>query len=64
MVRRFHAYYEHIEHGVPAAGRVAELMGEELGWDPARVEAEAERYRAFVRATMHFSIRSTASYAV
>jgi glycerol-3-phosphate dehydrogenase len=52
MVRRFHAYYEHIEHGVPAARRVAELMGEELGWDPTRVEAEAERYRAFVRATV------------
>jgi glycerol-3-phosphate dehydrogenase len=52
MVRRFHAYYEHIEHGAPAASRVAELMGEELGWDPARMEAEAERYRAFVRATV------------
>ena len=50
LVRRFHTYYEHIEHGVPAAQRVAELMGEELGWDPARMEEEAERYRLFVSA--------------
>jgi glycerol-3-phosphate dehydrogenase len=49
MVRRFHLFYEHPEHGVPAAHRVAELMGEELGWDTARVREEAERYRSFVR---------------
>jgi glycerol-3-phosphate dehydrogenase len=51
MVRRFHLYYEHIEHGAPAAQRVAELMGDELGWDPARIADEAERYRSFVHAT-------------
>ncbi|MFL5402251.1 MAG: glycerol-3-phosphate dehydrogenase [Gemmatimonadales bacterium] len=51
MVRRFHLYYEHIEHGAPAAQRVAELMGDELGWDPARIADEAERYRSFVDAT-------------
>jgi glycerol-3-phosphate dehydrogenase len=56
LVRRFHSYYEHIEHGVPAALRVAELMGEELGWDAARVEAETERYRSFVRATVPHAI--------
>jgi glycerol-3-phosphate dehydrogenase len=50
MVRRFHLFYEHPEHGVPAAHRVAELMGEELGWDAARVREEAERYRSFVKA--------------
>jgi glycerol-3-phosphate dehydrogenase len=49
MVRRFHHYYEHGEHGVPAAHRVAELMGEELGWDQARVKAEASRYLSFVQ---------------
>jgi len=48
MVRRFHHYYEHSQHGAPAAHRVAELMGEELGWDSIRVQAEAERYLAFV----------------
>jgi len=53
MIRRFHAYYEHIEHGAPAAHRVAELMGEELGWDALRVKAEAERYRAFVAAARY-----------
>ena len=48
MVRRFHHYYEHSQHGVPAAHRVAQLMGEELGWDPRRIREEAERYRSFV----------------
>jgi glycerol-3-phosphate dehydrogenase len=49
LVRRFHLYYEHPQQGAPAAHRVAELMGEELGWDVARIQEEAERYRAFVR---------------
>jgi glycerol-3-phosphate dehydrogenase len=48
MVRRFHHYYEHGQHGIPAVHRVAELMGEELGWDSDRVKAEAQRYVAFV----------------
>ena len=55
MVRRFHTYYEHLEHGVPAAHRVAELMGEELGWDALRIEVEAERYRSFVEATARYA---------
>ena len=48
LVRRIHLYYEHLDQGIAAAGRVAQLMGEELGWDEARVREEAERYRAFV----------------
>ena len=48
LVRRFHLYYEHPDQGVSAANRVATLMGEELGWDGARVRTEAERYREFV----------------
>jgi glycerol-3-phosphate dehydrogenase len=55
LVRRFHIYYEHIEHGAPAAHRVAELMAEELGWDAPRIEAEAERYRLFVNAAEPYS---------
>lgn len=51
LVRRFHLYYEHPEQGAPAAQRVAELMGEELGWNAGRVQEEAERYRSFVAAT-------------
>ena len=47
LVRRFHLYYEDPEHGVPAARRVAELMGEEFGWDVARIEEETGRYRSF-----------------
>jgi glycerol-3-phosphate dehydrogenase len=50
LVRRFHLYYEHPTQGAPAAERVAELMGEELGWDAARIRQEADRYRSFVRA--------------
>jgi len=50
LVRRFHLYYEDPDAGLSAAGRVAALMAEELGWDEGRAAAEAERYRAFVRA--------------
>jgi glycerol-3-phosphate dehydrogenase len=49
MVRRTHLYYEHPERGVPAAGRVAELMARELEWDEERITAEAERYLEFAR---------------
>jgi glycerol-3-phosphate dehydrogenase len=49
LVRRFHLFYEAADHGTAAARRVAELMGEELGWDEERIEEEAERYRTFVR---------------
>jgi glycerol-3-phosphate dehydrogenase len=48
LVRRFHLYYEDPDHGTPVARRVAELMGEELGWDTAQIEEEAARYQAFV----------------
>jgi glycerol-3-phosphate dehydrogenase len=51
LVRRFHLYYEHPDHGALAAQRVAELMGEELGWDEERIAAEAQRYRDFVSAS-------------
>jgi glycerol-3-phosphate dehydrogenase len=48
LVRRFHLFYEHPDQGTPAAQRVAELMGEELGWDRARVDEEAQGYRDYV----------------
>ena len=48
LVRRIHLYHETRDRGVRAAGRVAELLGQEHGWDPSRVEAEATRYRDFV----------------
>ena len=51
LVRRFHIYYEHPDQGASVAHRVAELMGEELGWDSARIAEEAERYRDFVRSS-------------
>ncbi|HEU5305609.1 MAG TPA: glycerol-3-phosphate dehydrogenase/oxidase [Gemmatimonadales bacterium] len=55
LVRRFHLYYEHLEQGGPAAQRVAEIMGEELGWDDGRIEDEAERYRSFLSASARYS---------
>jgi glycerol-3-phosphate dehydrogenase len=51
MVRRIHLYFEHADRGLAAAGRVAELMGQERGWDEARIAAEAARYVQFARAT-------------
>ncbi len=44
LVRRLHLYYETADQGRIAAHRVAELMGEELGWDGQVVEREAARY--------------------
>jgi glycerol-3-phosphate dehydrogenase len=44
LMRRTHVYYEVPDHGAPAARRVAELLGEELGWDAERIAAEAEEY--------------------
>ena len=35
--------------GIPAARRVAELMGREKAWDEARIEHEARRYEEFAR---------------
>ena len=48
LVRRFHLYYEHPDHGASVAHRVAELMSEELGWGPPRIQEEAERYLELV----------------
>jgi glycerol-3-phosphate dehydrogenase len=51
LVRRFHLFYEHPDRGTLSAQRVAELMGEELGWDSAQMKEQAERYREFVRSS-------------
>ena len=44
LARRLRVAYEARDHGVSAARRTAELMGEVLGWDEARVAAETARY--------------------
>jgi glycerol-3-phosphate dehydrogenase len=49
LVRRFHLYYEHPDQGASVAHRVAELMGQELGWDTPQIEAETERFLCFVQ---------------
>jgi len=51
LVRRIHLYYETRDHGVAAAGRVAELLGRELGWDSERALLEAAEYRDVVART-------------
>jgi glycerol-3-phosphate dehydrogenase len=47
--RRLHLFYETSDHGIMAAYRTAALMGEELGWDEARVTEEARRYEELVK---------------
>ena len=49
LVRRLHLYYEDPDRGIPAARRVAELMGREFAWDGTRIEAETRRYVDFAR---------------
>ena len=44
LSRRLHLTTETADHGRAAAGRVAELMGRELGWDEQRVGAEAASF--------------------
>jgi glycerol-3-phosphate dehydrogenase len=48
LVRRLKVAYEALDHGRSAARRTAELMGEVLGWDEARVAAEAARYESAI----------------
>ena len=50
LVRRIHLYYETRDRGVRAAGRVAELLGRELGWGAEQIAEEARKYRDFVAA--------------
>ena len=48
MVRRTQLFYRAEDQGLSAAARVAERMGELLGWTDARRERELARYRADV----------------
>jgi glycerol-3-phosphate dehydrogenase len=60
LVRRFHLFYEHPDQGVSVAGRVAELMGEELGWGSSRIAEETERYVSYVARSRPAYVRLTA----
>jgi glycerol-3-phosphate dehydrogenase len=51
LVRRLHLYYETRDHGASAARRTAELMGLELGWEPARIMEETARYATLASTT-------------
>ena len=44
LVRRIHLFFETRDRGAQAAPRVAELLGQELGWDSGEVRSEIESY--------------------
>jgi glycerol-3-phosphate dehydrogenase len=48
MVRRSLIFYEDREQGLGCAGKVAELLGSELGWDEKERERQVEEYRHVV----------------
>ncbi len=50
LVRRMHLYYETRDHGLGCAQKVAERLGEELGWSPGTMLREAARYADAVAA--------------
>jgi glycerol-3-phosphate dehydrogenase len=50
--RRTRASLREARGTAAAARRVAGLIGPELGWDPARIEAEADAYASGVRAAL------------
>ena len=50
MVRRTELAYVTRDHGLHVAPMVADLMGQELGWDAARRASEIARYRMLVGA--------------
>ncbi len=50
LTRRTRMSIEAWDRGIAAARRVAELMGDELGWDDATRSREIEHYAARVRA--------------
>jgi hypothetical protein len=50
--RRTQSAYRDARATATAAGRVAALIGPELGWDDARQHAEAEAYATRLRADL------------
>jgi len=54
MARRTELMLFEPQHGLEAAGRAADLMGEALGWDRHQRNEEMERYRQAVAAMIAF----------
>jgi glycerol-3-phosphate dehydrogenase len=54
MVRRTDLMLFEPQHGLEAAGRAAELMGQALGWTPQQRNEQVERYREAVAAMIAF----------
>jgi len=54
LIRRLHLFYEDPGRGLAVAPAVAARMGELLGWDGARREAEVAEYAATVERTRAF----------
>ena len=51
FVRRTGIFYRDVDNGLGAAPQAVTLLGDVLGWSPARRDEELERYRAFVLAS-------------
>jgi glycerol-3-phosphate dehydrogenase len=60
LMRRLHVFHGVRGHGLEAAGRVAELLARELGWDADAAAGSAAAYRSEVEA-MRRSIRPAAT---
>ena len=54
LIRRTHIFYETPNHGLDQLGKIADLVGEEIGWDAERKEAETAAYISEVNAAMAF----------
>ncbi|HEX8832429.1 MAG TPA: glycerol-3-phosphate dehydrogenase C-terminal domain-containing protein, partial [Longimicrobium sp.] len=65
LIRRLHLFYEAGDGGLSVARSIAERMAGEagIGWDPAEIDAQVERYRAAVKATRGFRGDSAADGA-
>ena len=55
LIRRLHVFYEVPGHALGEAPELAELAGQELGWDAARTAAELAAYLREVERTMAFT---------
>ena len=61
LIRRTHLFYEVPGHALAEATGVAELVGQELGWDAARQAAELAAYAREARRAMAFQAELAAS---
>jgi len=54
LVRRIGLFHERSDRALPLAAEVANVLGEELGWDSDRRASEVARYRALAEANVQW----------